>query len=79
MDEWIDINNRKYFRICEKCRQEIVIEQSGDDLPEEVLQRILTTVHVENTYDSFLQYVKVGEKWLKIDVEISQRLCLYFE
>lgn len=76
MDEWIDINSRKYFRTCEKCRQEIVIEQSGDDLPEEVLRRILSAVHVENTYESFLQYVKVGDKWLKIDVEISQRPCI---
>lgn len=76
MEEWIDVHNRKYFRTCDKCHQEIVIEQSGDELPEEVLESIMNTAHVENTYDALLQNIKIGNKWVKIDVEISQQPCL---
>jgi len=66
------LSNRKYFRECRKCQQEIIIEQKGEELPEELIEKILEVAHVHNHYDFFSQYVKLSGKTVKINAEIYQ-------
>jgi hypothetical protein len=77
-ESWIDASrdiSRNYVRKCPKCDQDISLLQTGDTIPESILDEIIKLVHIENFYDAFWKHIQVGGKWIKIDAEITQTPC----
>ena len=73
-DYWIEISV-SYVRMCPKCKQNITLVQTGETIPEIILDEIVNIVHVQNHFDAYTKYFQVGEKLIKIDLQIEHELC----
>jgi ribosomal protein S15P/S13E len=73
-DSWIEISV-SYMRKCSKCNQTITLIQTGDTIPENILDEIVNIVHVQNHFDAYTKDFQVEEKLIKIDLQINHIPC----
>lgn len=71
-EEYVTLNNI-YVHKCSKCGFDIEIIQNNKESLNELLDYIVQKAHIENTYDSFVQF----KDDVKIDIDLpNNRDCL---
>jgi hypothetical protein len=64
-----------YIKFCPLCKNEVNFIQTGQKLPQNILDYVLKISHIENHFENYLEYKYIDKNCYKIDVEIIHEKC----